>query len=563
MKKIIVQIVLIVFSVSVVNGQLNDSTAKVNKMKWWKDAKFGMFIHWGVYSALAGIYDGKKIPGIGEWIMNTAKIPIDKYKPYAKQFNPVKYNPDAWVKMAKDAGVNYIVITSKHHDGFALFDSKVTDWDVIDASPYGKDLLKALVSACRKEDIRIGFYYSQAQDWNHPGGSAINGHWDKAQEGDMDAYLDNVAVPQVKEILSKYGDIDILWWDTPKDMTKARAEKFIPILKEHPNLITNNRLGGGFKGDTETPEQFVPSTGFPGRNWETCMTMNDTWGYKSYDTNWKSSKVLIRNLIEIVSKGGNFLLNVGPTAEGEIPQASIERLAEMGKWIRTNKQSVYGTTASPFPYLSYGRCTRKAQKLYLHVFDYPSNGELGIPMANKISKAYLLAEPKKALKIIPGANRSRIKLPKYVPDTINTVVVIEFDGEPIIKPNPIRGKEVVVSSQNSYTSSGKNLSDGDRLTQWEAAKGERNATIEINLQKPTSISTLIVDEPWHPWDNKKQKLVLQYKLGNEWKTIVETTTKGTGLIQKFKPVTAQVFRMKIENKDVEPTLSEWQLYGPE
>jgi alpha-L-fucosidase len=563
MKKIIVQIVSMIFTINTVHAQLNDSIAEANKMKWWKDAKFGMFIHWGVYSVLAGTYEGKKISGIGEWIMNIAKIPIDKYKPYANQFNPVKYDPEAWVKMAKDAGVKYIVITSKHHDGFALFDSKATDWDIVDATPYSKDLLKPLVAACRKEGIKIGFYYSQAQDWNHPGGAAINGHWDKAQEGDMDTYLDTIAVPQVKEILSKYGDIDILWWDTPKDMTKDRAEKFIPILQLYPKLITNNRLGGGFKGDTETPEQFVPSTGFPGRNWETCMTMNDTWGYKSYDTNWKSSKALIRNLIEIVSKGGNFLLNVGPTAKGEIPQASIERFAKIGKWIRINKEAVYGTTASPFPYLSYGRCTRKAQKLYLHVFDYPSNGRLGVPMTNQISKAYLLAEPKKTLKITAGVNRSEIQLPKYVPDTINTVVVIEFSGEPIIKPSPTAGKEIVVSSQNSYTYGGKNLLDGDRLTQWEAAKGERNATIEINLQIPTSISTLIVDEPWHPWDNKMQKLVLQYKLGNEWKTIVETATKGTGLVQKFKPVIAQIFRMKIENKDGEPTLSEWQLYGPE
>lgn len=192
-------------------------------------------------------------------------------------------------------------------------------------------MLRPLVAAYHKEGIRIGFYYSQAQDWTHPGGAAINRHWDKAQEGHMDVYLDTIAVSQVKEILSNYGDIDILWWDTPKDMTKVRAEKFTPILKQHPNLITNNRLGGGFQGDTETPEQSVPSTGFPSRNWGTCMTMNDTWGYKSYVSNWKSTKALIRNLTEIVSKGVNFLLNVGPTSKGEIPQPSIERLAEMGK----------------------------------------------------------------------------------------------------------------------------------------------------------------------------------------------------------------------------------------
>lgn len=557
--------VLIVFSVSVVNGQLNNSTAEANKMKWWKDAKFGMFIHWGVYSALAGNYEGEKIPGIGEWIMNTAKIPIDKYKPYAKQFNPIKYNPEAWVKMAKDAGVKYIVITSKHHDGFALFNSKITDWDVVDASPYGKDLLKPLVAACRKEGIRIGFYYSQAQDWNHPGGAANNGHWDKAQDGDMDAYLNTIAVPQVKEILSNYGDIDILWWDTPKDMTKALAEKFLPILQQHPNLITNNRLGGGFRGDTETPEQFVPSTGFPGRNWETCMTMNDTWGYKSYDTNWKSSKTLIRNLTAIVSKGGNFLLNVGPTAEGEIPQASIERLAAMGKWLSVNNESIYGTTASPFPYLSYGRCTRKGQKLYLHVFDYPSDGLLGVPMTNKISSVYLLTDPKKRLLVtISKENKhSVIHLPKKVTDSINTVVVVAFEGEPAIIPSPMEGVEAVVSSENSATEGAKNLTDGNRLTRWTAAKEERNASAIVHFKKPVSISSLIVDEPWNPWDQKKQNITLQYKSGEIWKTVITVTTKGIGDQKIFKPVTAEYFRLLIENKVEAPSLLEWQMYGPE
>lgn len=565
MKKIIVQIVSIIFAVSTAHAQLNDSTAEANKMKWWKDVKFGMFIHWGVYSVLAGTYEGKMIPGPGEWIMNTAKIPIDKYKPYAKQFNPVKYDAEAWVKMAKDAGVKYIVITSKHHDGFALFDSKVTDWNVVDATPYGKDLLKPLVAACRKEGIKIGFYYSQAQDWTHPGGAAINGHWDKAQDGDMDAYLDTIAVPQVKEILSNYGDIDILWWDTPEDMTKARAEKFIPILKQHPNLITNNRLGGGFKGDTETPEQFVPSTGFPGRNWETCMTMNDTWGYKSYDTNWKSSKTLIRNLTEIVSKGGNFLLNVGPTAEGEIPQASIERLAAMGKWLHVNKESIYGSTASPFPYLSYGRCTRKGQKLYLHVFDYPSNGSLGVPMTNKITKAYLLADPMKPLFVtIRKENKhSVIHLPKKVPDSINTVVVVEFKGEPVVSPSLMEGIEAVVSSQNSASEGARNLTDGNRLTRWTAANTERNATATVDFKKPVVISTVVFDEPWYPWNNKKQKLTLQYKTGTIWKTIVEKTTKGIGGKENFKPVMAQYFRLLIENKDEAPSLLEWQMYGPE
>lgn len=533
------------------------------RMKWWKDAKFGMFIHWGVYSVPAGTYNGKQIPGIGEWIMNRAKIPVSVYKQYATQFNPVNYNPEAWVRMAKDAGVKYIVITSKHHDGFALFNSKATNWNVADATPYGKDLLKPLVAACRKEGIRIGFYYSQAQDWCHPGGAASGGHWNNAQEGSMDAYLDTIAVPQVREILSNYGEPDILWWDTPQDMTPARAEKFQAILKDHPNLITNNRLGGGFKGDTETPEQFVPFTGFPGRNWETCMTMNDTWGFKSYDENWKSAATLIRNLTDVVSKGGNLLLNVGPTSMGEIPQPSIERLAEMGRWLKVNHEAIYETTASPFAYLSWGRCTRKGQKLYLHVFNYPANGALRLPMSNAISKAYLLASPGSQLKVKAEGERSVITLPAQAPDTINTVVVVEFTGEPHIRPYPTAGKQAVVSSQKPETAGGKNLFDGDRLTLWEAAKGEHKAVLEVNLDKPTAVSSLVVDEPWHPWDNKKQQLVLQYKTGNEWKTVMEATTGGSGYVANFKAVTAQYFRLLVENNTQEPTLSEWQLYGPE
>jgi alpha-L-fucosidase len=278
----------------------NKKTEQSDKMQWWKDAKFGMLICWGVYSVPAGNYKGHKVNGIGEWIMNLAKIPVPEYKQYAGSFNPVKYNADEWVSIAKDAGMKYMVITSKHHDGFGLFDSKVTDWDITDATPYKKDILRPLVRACRKQGMHIGFYYSQAQDWVHPGGAAYrkpaakgwpnpdsaridkytkehDGHWDPAQLGDFDKYLKEIAVPQVEEILSNYGKIDILWWDTPKDMTKERAEKFLPVISKYPDLITNNRLGGGIKGDMETPEQFIPATGYPGRNSEVCMTMNNTW----------------------------------------------------------------------------------------------------------------------------------------------------------------------------------------------------------------------------------------------------------------------------------------------
>lgn len=403
------------------------------RMAWWREARFGMFIHWGVYAVPAGTYNGKRIGGIGEWIMNRGKIPVAEYKQYANQFNPVRYDPDAWVRLAKEAGMKYMVITSKHHDGFALFDSAVTDWDVVDATPYGKDLLKPLAEACRKHGLKLGFYYSQAQDWCHPGGAAAGGHWDPAQDGDMDEYIRRIAAPQVREILSNYGQLGVLWWDTPTNMNKERADMLLPLVDLQPQIITNNRLGGGYSGDLSTPEQHIPATGMPGRDWETCMTMNGTWGYKSYDHNWKPTETLIRNLADIASKGGNYLLNVGPTALGEIPQPSIDRLKEVGQWMKVNGDAIYGTTASPFPRLAWGRCTKKVgpkdTRLYLHVFHWPQDGELLVPgLRNEVDGAKLLATGEK-LKARSTEDGVVVTVPAKALDPIDTIVVLDVNGQ--------------------------------------------------------------------------------------------------------------------------------------
>lgn len=559
MKKLMsTMVIILVFLLSSFSQIENKKTAAENRMQWWNEAKFGLFIHWGVYSVPAGIYKGKDIPG-GEWIMHNAKIPVAEYKKYASEFNPVNYDPEAWVKMAKDAGMKYIVITSKHHDGFALFDSKVTDWDAVDATPYGKDLLKPLVKACKKEGIRLGFYYSQAQDWNHPGGASMGGHWDPAQDGSMEEYLDRIAVPQVKEILSNYGDIDILWWDTSVGMTKAFAEKFLPILKDHPKLITNNRLGGGIKGDTETPENFIPPTGFPDRNWEVCMTMNDTWGYKSNDHNWKSGKDLILKLSDIVSKGGNFLLNVGPTSLGEIPKPSIERLKQIGVWMDVNHEAIYGTKASPFPYLPWGRATQKGQKLYFHVMSWPKDGNLKVPLKNKALSAWLLADPKSKLALSQDANRIEIKVPKEAPDSILSVVVLQFEGIPETFSIPSSGKLGLASSVDS-TAAVKNLFDGNQKNSWKPAPGEKKAWVEVDLGEPLNIGSFSVVEPWKPWDNHGQEFTLQCKNGDKWVDIVSGKTNGCGHTQNFGPVTGRYFRLNITGaKNEVPLLNEWIL----
>lgn len=422
--------------------------ARDARMGWWRDARFGMFIHWGVYAVPAGIYQDKPVPGIGEWIMNKGKIPMAEYQKFAKDFNPVKYDADAWVRAAKDAGMKYIIITTKHHDGFTLFDTKANGWSVVKATPYGKDLIKPLADACRKHGIKLGFYYSQAQDWNN-GGSASGGKWDPAQEHSMDDYIDQVAVPQVREILTQYGkDIPaVIWWDTPTDMNQERAAKLYNVVAElRPDLIMNNRLGGGFKGDTDTPEQTIPASGYPGRDWETCMTMNQTWGYKRDDHDWKSTEKLIRNLCDIASKGGNYLLNVGPTSEGLIPQPSLDGLAEIGRWMKVNGEAIYGTSATVFGNelgkpvkgkTGYGketevssandwRCTSKPGKIYLHIFNWPTSDKFELQgLQSKVTSAYLLAD-RKELKVDQTATGVSLALPAEAPDKIASVICVEI-----------------------------------------------------------------------------------------------------------------------------------------
>ncbi len=426
------------------------------RMRWWREARFGMFIHWGLYSIPGGVWDGKPVPSVGEWIMNTASIPVADYKALAPQFNPTGFSAHDIVALAKSAGMKYIVITSKHHDGFAMFDSKADSFNIVTGTPFHRDPLRELADEAHKQGIKLGFYYSQDQDWTAPGGAALKTgdhkpptfHWDKAQDGDFATYLHTKAIPQLREVLNHY-DPAVIWFDTPTDdMTPQLASEIVTLLNEHPKLIWNNRLGGGYKGDTETPEQYVPDQGFPGEDWESCMTMNDTWGYKSGDTNFKSTETLLRNLIDISSKGGNYLLNIGPDSHGIVPPAEVERLRQMGRWLDVNGEAIYGTSATLFDTptsipdpVKKGedgkpsriatwnwRSTTAPDKVYVEVFAWPTGAlHLG-HLTRKVSAAYLLADPKHTpLTFKQSAEGIEVKLPAKPLDPIATVIVLKTE----------------------------------------------------------------------------------------------------------------------------------------
>ena len=426
-------------------GEMRENTNQRDaRMAWWREARFGMFIHWGAYAVPAGTYKGARIPGLGEWIMSRAHIPVAEYEQFVHQFNPARFDADAWVRAAKDAGMKYIVITTKHHDGFALFDSKVSSYDIVDATPYHRDVIRALAAAAHREGLRFGAYYS-IMDWHHPDAQEPNFPEYNSRtfhNPHFDRYIETYMKPQLQELITQYPEIDVLWFDGEwvADWNDARGKEiydFLHALK--PSLIINNRVGhtrqglSGLNregriglGDFGTPEQQVPPQGLPGVDWETCMTMNDTWGFKSYDDDWKDTRTLLRTLIDVASKGGNFLLNVGPTAEGVLPTPILNRLGEMGAWMHANGEAIYGTTVSPYGQPPWGRYTAKGSKVYAHIFDWPKDGRLELTGVKEApARAHLLAD-EQPLKMEKVGATVTVQLPAVPPSAIASVLVLEL-----------------------------------------------------------------------------------------------------------------------------------------
>jgi alpha-L-fucosidase len=474
---------------------------KSGKAKLFDEGNFGMFIHWGLFSNLGGVWEDKTYYGIGEWLMNkrVANIPPKEYMKTAKDFNPTKFDAKAIAKLAKDAGMKYIIITSKHHEGFAMFDSKVSNFNIVDATPFGRDPMHELSAACKELGLGFGFYYSHNQDWTTPGGG--NGP-DTDNEGNkvsFKEYFYTKCKPQVKEICTNYGQIDFVWFDTPGNMPKEYVVELADMVRElQPKAMMCSRVGYGMGDYASIGDMEVPTRNVEGL-WETCDTNNDSWSYAWYDNNFKTPKVILARLIETVGRGGSYLFNVGPNAQGTVPSIGVEFLEETGKWLKKYPQVVYGAGSSPWGYaLPWGDVTTKGNKLYLAVSDWPKDGKLYLPgLSAKIDNISLLNGDKKhKLKYKTENNWHVIEVPFQAPKDLIAVIEIEIDKKqkPSVKTNlgiyPNTDVKLLTEFGVVTNAEQKNVRWMEKFGEWKHANQVSNwekdgeVTWQVNVQKP-------------------------------------------------------------------------------
>jgi len=473
--------------------------AEAHRGELFRDGKYAMFIHWGLYSQLANQYEDSTYYGIAEWIMNPrrAGIPVEEYKKIAMDFNPVNFDADAIVGLAKSAGMKYIIITSKHHDGFAMYDSKVSDFNIVDATPFGRDPMKELARACEKEGLGFGFYYSQNQDWTAPGGNGGPKYNEKGDSLTFDDYFQNKCLPQVNEITTRYGDMVLIWFDTPAGMPKDYAEQLMDLVhKNQSEAFVSGRIGYGLGdyqtlGDMEIPHQNVDGL------WETVDVTNDSWGFAWYDENWKSPEEILKRLISTVARGGTYMLNVGPKADGSIPKHAARSLQSSGEWIATYPQVIYGAGPSPWQHeLPWGDVTRQGSSLLLLVYDWPEDGALYLPgLKNEINSIHLLeGDGKSEISYAREAHSIVINLPLAEPEDFVTVIEVKIEGEPEVDSrhalDPVLSSVISTEFAETENCSTQRKRWMEKFGEWKLAHNIHQweeggkATWEVNVIEP-------------------------------------------------------------------------------
>lgn len=490
------------------------------RIAWWQEGRFGMFIHWGVYSLPAGEWQGHKVSGYAEHLMRKEKITRADYLQLAHRFNPSLFNAAEWVKQAQDAGMKYLIITAKHHDGFAMYDSRISDFNIAQQTPFKRDPMAELAAACKKAGLKFGFYYSHAFDWEHPdapgndweynnpgGDKLLHGgsHWfdvhpellPKAQQ-----YVDQKAIPQIKELLTKYHP-DILWFDTPHKLPLSENIRILKAIREtDPNVVVNGRLVraagaelGDYKNTADRPAEFFPVTG----NWEAIPTTNESYGYHQFDSSHKPASHFIRLLASAASRGGNLLMNIGPKGDGAFDSRDQNILQGIGKWMNVNHASIYGTAASPLPLQNWGVITQKLNKLYLHLFNWPADKTLYLGgFKGNISKAYLLSDASKRSLSFRLKNKLLcINLPAAAPDSTDAVIVLETNGKVEGDTGYYLAPNVAVSRLLAFDASqeGKGFKFGDGKINKYYVEGwkEKNQALhwDINTSEKSSYKILL------------------------------------------------------------------------
>jgi len=466
-------------------SKVSTDALKDGKGKLFDEGNFGMFIHWGLYSNLAGKWDNKTYYGIGEWIMNprVANIAPKEYMQIAGEFNPSEFDAKKIAQLAKDAGMKYIIITSKHHEGFAMFDSKVSDFNIVDATPFARDPMKELSKACHELGLGFGFYYSHNQDWTAPGGNGGPKVDAEGNEATFKDYFYDKCKPQVREICSNYGDIDFVWFDTPGDMKKEYVIELVDLVKElQPNAMMCSRVGHGMGDYASVGDMEVPTKRIEGL-WETADTNNDSWSYAWYDNNFKSPKIILSRLVETVARGGTYLFNVGPNQLGTVPELGAQFLRETGAWLKRYPQVVYAAGASPWDYkLPWGDVTTKDNMMYLAVSEWPTDGELYLPgLITKIKSAKIINPEGKNQNIEfiqEKDNWVTFNVPYKAPDDLISIIEIEVNitnGEEILVEDRALGiypnteTELITEFGTVSNATQKNIRWMEKFGEWKHA----------------------------------------------------------------------------------------------